>query len=231
MTVTYINHSGFFIELETTWMLFDYYNGKIPPLPEGKKGYVFSSHRHPDHFRSEIFRLCEEQKDIRFILSSDIDKKKVPENLREQTFFIRPNADLAIDGVKVHTLRSTDEGVAFLVEAEGQTFYHAGDLNDWRWKEESEDWNQKMKKSFRKCIEPLRDRKIDAAFVPLDVRQEEYYNCGMDYFLELTETKRVYPMHFWGQPEITERWFEEHPQHPKRRSIVRITGEGEVFEQ
>ena len=53
-----------------------------------------------------------------------------------------------------------------------------------------------MSAKFRKYIEPLRDRKIDAAFIPLDPRQEEYYTLGMDYFLELAKPEKVYPMHF-----------------------------------
>lgn len=231
MNITYINHSGFFVEFEESWMLFDYYSGHIPKLPKGKKGYVFSSHRHPDHFNPKIFKLCEEQDNIQFILSSDIGEKKVPEDLREQVFYMKPNKDLMVDAVEIHTLRSTDEGVAFIVKSEGRVLYHAGDLNDWYWKEESEEWNRKMGQSFRKCIEPLRGMKIDAAFVPLDPRQEEYYNCGMDYFLELTESKKVYPMHFWGEPEIIDQWLSEHADSPHAGKIVKIAGAGNLFQQ
>lgn len=79
MKVTYIRHSGFFVELEKSWFLFDYYRGQIPTLPKGKDGYVFVSHRHVDHFNKEIFKLTEKQKDIRFILSDDIWEKRIPE--------------------------------------------------------------------------------------------------------------------------------------------------------
>lgn len=204
MKITYLRHSGFLVELEQVWLLFDYYRGEIPEFPKGKKGYVFVSHRHIDHFNKEIFNFLKKQNNITFVLSDDIC---------------------------IRTLRSTDEGVAFLVSAEGKTIYHAGDLNDWYWKEESEDWNQEMSANFRKYIEPLRDREIDAAFIPLDPRQEEYYTLGMDYFLELAKPEKVYPMHFWRKPEIIERWLEEHPQSQDRDRIVRITEEGELFDQ
>ena len=46
MKITYLRHSGFLVELEQVWLLFDYYRGEIPEFPKGKKGYVFVSHRH-----------------------------------------------------------------------------------------------------------------------------------------------------------------------------------------
>lgn len=108
-----------------------------------------------------------------------------------------------------------------MVSVEGKMIYHAGDLNDWYWKEESEEWNQEMSKHFHEYIEPLRDREIDAAFIPLDPRQEEYYTLGMDYFLSLTKTEKVYPMHFWRKPEVIDRWMEEHP---KSRIVTGLFG-------
>ena len=85
-------------------------------------------------------------------------KKRIPEEAKEQTLLMKPEEERSVDDICIRTLRSTDEGVAFLVSAEGKTIYHAGDLNDWYWKEESEDWNQEMSANFRKYIEPLRDR-------------------------------------------------------------------------
>ena len=50
MTITYINHSGFFVELDTVCLLFDWWKGELPELPD-KPLLVFVSHRHADHFR------------------------------------------------------------------------------------------------------------------------------------------------------------------------------------
>ena len=231
MKITYLRHSGFLVEMEQVWLLFDYYRGKIPEFPKGKKGYVFVSHRHIDHFNKEIFNFSKKQNNIEFILSDDIGEKRIPEEVKEQTRRMKPDEEIVLDDIRIRTLRSTDEGVAFLVSVEGKTIYHAGDLNDWYWKEESEEWNQEMSKHFHEYIEPLRDREIDAAFIPLDPRQEEYYTLGMDYFLSLTKTEKVYPMHFWRKPEVIDRWMEEHSKSQDRDRIVRITEEGEIFEQ
>ena len=46
------------------------------------------------------------------------------------------------------TLKSTDEGVAFLLNYIGNTVYHAGDLNLWVWKEESREYNEDMEARF-----------------------------------------------------------------------------------
>ena len=42
-------------------------------------------------------------------------------------------------GAEIRTLRSTDEGVAFVVHYAGKTIYHAGDLNWWHWEGEPDE--------------------------------------------------------------------------------------------
>lgn len=92
-----------------------------------------------------------------------------------------------------------------------------------------------MAENYRNYIEPLRNMHIDAAFIPLDPRQEDYYALGMDYFLSLNagkkEEDRIYPMHCWEDYRIIDRWLKEHPDHPDRDKIVRIQGRGESFKQ
>ncbi|MDO5392704.1 MAG: MBL fold metallo-hydrolase [Eubacteriales bacterium] len=242
MKITYIGHSGFLVELERTLLLFDYYQGEIPKLPEEKRLYVFASHRHSDHFNPEIFRLAEGREQITFLLSRDIWMCRVPEPLREHVVQMKAgvrwtepvgqeNAATKEASLRVQTLKSTDEGVAFLVKAEGKTIYHGGDLNNWQWAGEAESWNTQMQANFIRNIEPLRNLEIDAAFVPLDPRQENDYTLGMDYFLELTHTKKVYPMHCWEDYSVIDRWFAEHPDSPYREQVVKIGGRGAVFLQ
>ena len=69
LTVTYIGHSGFLIETDNTYFLFDYFNGEIPSLKSEKSIVVFSSHRHHDHFNPEIFELIKKHPDILYVLS------------------------------------------------------------------------------------------------------------------------------------------------------------------
>ena len=41
MQITYIGHSGFFVELTQSMLLFDYYQGRLPKFSHGKRLYVF----------------------------------------------------------------------------------------------------------------------------------------------------------------------------------------------
>ena len=235
MQITYVGHSGFYIELENVLLLFDYSKGKLPEFPRRKRLYVFASHRHPDHFNPEIFPLAEEKEDTFFILSSDIWVFRIPKELKARAVRLKPNERRSFENITVQTLKSTDEGVAFLAACEGKNIYHAGDLNDWRWPGEPENWNRQMKENFDKYMEPLRNMHIDAAFVPLDPRQEAYYCLGLDYFSSLTAggnpSERIYPMHCWEDYQIIDRWLREHPDHPERERIMHITARGQSFLQ
>jgi L-ascorbate metabolism protein UlaG (beta-lactamase superfamily) len=48
MKIEYIFHSGFTVETDNYFLVFDYYKGKIN-LREDKRTVVFSSHNHGDH--------------------------------------------------------------------------------------------------------------------------------------------------------------------------------------
>ena len=127
-------------------------------------------------------------------------------------------------GQEVVTFRSTDVGVAFLIRDGKELFYHAGDLNDWVWSEEAEADNQRMTEKYQKQIDllarELDGRTLTAAFVVLDPRQEQDYDRGMLYFLQHISCGCVYPMHYWEQPQIMERFLREHPQYQSRIKLT-----------
>ena len=45
MKITYINHSGFLVETENCYYVFDYYKGEIPRLDKSKVNCRFSIKR------------------------------------------------------------------------------------------------------------------------------------------------------------------------------------------
>lgn len=131
--------------------------------------------------------------------------------------------------LKIETFRSTDMGVAYLLAYDGKKIYHAGDLNLWTWSGETKAYNHDMEKKFMNQMEKLRGRNIDIAFVPLDPRQEEDADKGMEVFLSVTNTRYAFPMHCWEQYDIIEK-FKSKPEHQAYRTdIVSITGRGERF--
>ena len=221
MKITYIHHSCFLAESERFYYLFDYEKGNLPELNRKKPIYVFSSHSHHDHYNPEIFSLLKEKgmQNVRAVLSDDI---KAPAG--ENVLLVAPKQEYQLEGQRnLHTLRSTDLGVAFLLEEDGRLLYHAGDLNDWVWEEENDSYNEEMTANYRRQIqllsETLNGREIDTAFVVLDPRQEKDYDRGLCYFLEQLPVKAVYPMHYWGKPEIIDTFLKDHPEH--RRKIQR----------
>ena len=63
MTITYLNHSGFFVELDRVCLLFDYWRGRLPEPVAGKTLLAFASHSHHDHYNEEIFDLVDQMID------------------------------------------------------------------------------------------------------------------------------------------------------------------------
>lgn len=221
--VTYIFHSGFCVETKDSYYIFDYYKGELPALDRKKPVYVFASHFHQDHYNPEIFELLKKQGflpgDMKAVLAADIRKKQYPKEI--EVLRVSGNKTYSLqDGTVVETLHSTDSGVAYLLTAKDCVIYHAGDLHDWRWEEESEELNHDMTARYRREIDGIAGRKVDVAFLPLDVRQEKDYAEGMLYFLEKVRTRCVYPMHYWEHPEVIGRFVREYPQY---RDIVRDT--------
>ena len=60
MQVTYIEHSGFLVEAESCYYIFDYYKGELPKLDKDKEVIVFCSHFHQDHFNPQIFEILKD---------------------------------------------------------------------------------------------------------------------------------------------------------------------------
>lgn len=213
MKVTYLYHSGFSVELEKHVLVFDYFKGSLPRWDKDKTILAFASHKHGDHFSFKIFDLISQYKKVHYFLGSDIRlsdaylaRNGVEASVKEKMSHMGKNKALVWEDVRIETLRSTDAGVAFMVEAEGKNIYHAGDLNWWHWDGESEAWNRKMAADYRTELEKIKGRHFDAAFVPLDPRLESAYDKGMNLFFEMVEADRVFPMHMWEQYEWIARY-------------------------
>lgn len=226
MKITYIGHSGYVAEEGDRVLVFDYYEGTLPEFPETARIYVFASHAHSDHFNPEIFGWAERYGNIRYILSDDI-KEKGPEG---RCLCLRPGQKTELEGMKIRTLRSTDEGVAFLVHTDKRCIYHAGDLNWWHWEEETEEYNEIMRRVFQREIGKIEGEAVDVAFLPLDPRQGEQYAWGFDYFMRHTQTGCAFPMHMWGRYEICDRLAADPLSEPYRNRVMHVKRPQQTFE-
>lgn len=234
MKITYIYHSCFLAELEQLYVLFDYFKGTLPPLSLDKDLLVLASHRHGDHFSSDIFDLSEQHPRVRFILSDDIWQNRVPEKHFCRTEYVDSGMTLSLSeggGTQITTFKSTDEGVAFLVENNGRTLYHGGDLNNWRWNSESKAWNNDMAANYHRELEKIRSHGValDVAMLPLDGRQEEWFYLGFHEFMETVGAKNAFPMHFWEDYGIIRRFKELPTTQGYRDKVIEIKQEGQSF--
>jgi L-ascorbate metabolism protein UlaG (beta-lactamase superfamily) len=238
--VRYLFNSGFAVKTGKRFFIFDYYN----PRPPGKSGglnegvvtpkelvgldvTVFASHAHMDHFSPSILKWEKELPGIRYVLSDDIRLPSRPANLTT----VRPDGTYELDGgIKLRTLKSTDEGVAFVVITPELKLYHAGDLNWWHWAGEPDDENEAMASAYRAEIDKLRGETFDIAFVPVDPRLRGEYLWGLDYFMRQTDARAVFPMHFGNHYKIFDRLMSDSVAKEYRGRVARITRRGETFE-
>lgn len=243
MTITYIDHSGFLLETEDAYFLFDYYKGDIPKMSSDKVVVVFVSHRHRDHYNPDIFHLLTENPQIQYVLSKDVPVKKLLQRYEEQgklsediVTIVGKNEtqDLMLSSgsiLQITTLKSTDEGVAYLLCYEGKTYYHAGDLNLWVWAGETKQYNNNMAANYFRELDKLRNMGIDVAFVPLDPRQEKDAFGGLESFMEYTDSKKVFPMHFWEEFDIIKAFLKKHPEYAEQIMVIEHKGQRFQFDE
>ncbi len=225
MKITYIHHSCFLAETESACLLFDYFEGELPPIPENKPLYILASHNHHDHFSETVFSLNHPK--ITYLLSWDIPAERVPEG--KAVYFLQPQETWTDGCLSLETYRSTDEGVAFWCCVDGKQLYHAGDLNHWYWEGEDEDWNRDMTDSYRAEIAKMAGRKADAAFLPVDPRLEQWFYLGADDYMQQADADVIFPMHFWGDFSVCRRLKEHSCSENYRDRIVTIEEKGQSF--
>lgn len=206
MRVTYLHHSGFFVETEKKILLFDYYTegGRKeyfdPMAYSDKEIYVFVSHAHEDHYDRRILDW-DTLPNVKYVLSADVNTMA---DVEAEVLRVQPHEEYTFGGISIRTLQSNDEGVAFLVKADGKTIYHAGDLNWWHWNGEPDFFNDDIKKSYTTEIDLLKGEEIDVAFIPADLRLEDKYFWAVNYFQQAVGAKVLFPMHFWGRFDVCE---------------------------
>lgn len=160
----------------------------------------FVSHHHPDHFNTSIFELAQERKPT-YVLSNDIFSKIVPQKGISIAWMSAGDVIDQIPGIKqVKAYGSTDAGVSYAITtADGDIVFHAGDLNDWHWSEESTkrevaEAEAKFEKIVNRIAEEIPEMKI--AMFPVDARMGADFAKGAEIFLKKIKVDNFFPMHF-----------------------------------
>ncbi len=240
MRLHYIYHSGFAVEAEGVTVIIDYY--KDSSETERNRGivhdyllqrpgriYVLSTHFHPDHFNREVLEWKKLHPDIRYIFSKDILKQR--RAAKEEATYIKKGEIYEDECLRVDAFGSTDAGSSFLIHLQGLSIFHAGDLNNWHWSEESTE--EEIRKADGDFLAELKDLKekapeTDLALFPVDRRMGKDYMKGAKQFIEQIKTTIFVPMHF-GEDYEGGNAFHRFAEEAGIRFIA-IGGRGESFE-
>ena len=202
MQLTYIFHSGFVFETDQCILVFDYWMDPAGVLPRylesSKPMYVFASHFHEDHFTPEILTWRERKDNIRYLLSKDILRHRRARK-EDADAWLGKGATWEDALVRVTATGSNDSGVSWVVETGGMRLFHAGDLNNWHWMDESPEAEWKHDEAF--FLRELEDiaiytDRMDVVLFPVDPRLGREYMRGPVQFVKRIKTAIFVPMHF-----------------------------------
>ena len=246
--VRFIHHSCFTVEFPDKVLIFDYFSGdrvngfsfegKLPDYPKDMPLYFFASHSHRDHFDMDILRFAVQYEKVHYVLSKDtkmsrhfLAKHGYDLNvLLPHITYVNPTEDYTVDDLKIHTLRSTDAGVAFVVETNEKLIYHAGDLNWWKYEGAGDLINGKSEREYKHQLHYLDDKIVNFAFVVMDPRLGKDAFLGFQYFMKNVMADHVFPMHMWQDYSFIERYRAMTDNKAYTERIEQITGENQVFE-
>lgn len=241
MKIYYIHHSCFIVESKSSFLIFDYYKSKtykenfdfdfkdfISKIMQSDKAvYIFASHSHNDHYNSEILTWCINKSNVYYILSDDI---KIYNHI-EKSFFLKPNQEIIINNIKICTFGSTDSGVSFMINLDNKNIFHAGDLNWWKWNDDTPSEEKEMEFAFKNIINDIVNLNIniDIAFFPVDKRLEENFMCGGEFFIEKLSPNVFIPMHFWDNFNTTTEFLQLIKRKTFKTKVLEIKHANEIL--
>ena len=198
--VEYLGHSGFTVETEKYFMIFDYVEKntdsklgildvieqkKVEIKDINKKVFVFNSHEHFDHYNMRIHkRFSRSDKVFTFVGDIETDIKNT-KNMVGQDYY-------KDEDIEVYSVPATDAGVSFLINIDGLTIYFAGDNIDWD--------GYMCTHAYIKEIDYLSKitKHVDLAFIPVCNFYGEHNNAIINsaiHTLKVLNVKEMYPMH------------------------------------
>lgn len=207
MTCEYIAHSGYIFETSSHILLFDIASGVIPQhyLQSTKAKVCFVSHHHSNHFNPNVVSL-----NIPIIAAADVPLKS-----SSNIYLVSKQDTLSMHGLHITVFDSTDAGVAFLVDTYEGVIFHAGDCNDWHWKNEvSSEESQLSHLQFKTILVDIARFKIDIACFPCDQRMGTEFDIGPLEFITQCKPLVFCAMHHTLQSamdDFSKKAFKIHP--------------------
>lgn len=223
MHIKHLSHSGFLIENQDNYLLFDPISDFSIPK-DYKTLVVFSSHSHHDHFSPQYFQNYYSDERAHFVFSKDIESK-INTSAIKNLHIMKNYEKFQIENTKIESFGSTDMGNSYVVHFCGDTFFHSGDLNWWHWKRMNEEELKIEERDFKREVDQIKGQAVDYAFIPVDPRLEEHAYLTINYFIEAIKPKVVIPMHSFGKYDF----YKDLELHVKLgdSALLHVTGENQ----
>lgn len=210
MKVTYLDNSGFAIELDKAILVFDYSNDpshslhkildRNPLLP-----VVFLvSHNHEGHYNTGIYEMAQNHTRY-YVISNDVPAKEIPSTLDVAGVSAGDTIDTLPDGITVKAYPATCKGVSFMVTTKyGMKIFHGGDLSTLQIHHCHKDDAKKHhdpQMDFEKALNRIasENQSVTVAMIAVDPRAGEGYTDAASRFMEKIDVSHFFPMHFEGR--------------------------------
>lgn len=233
ITIQYIYNSSYTIDIQDYFIVIDYFRGDLV-LPPNKQILFIVTHSHADHYSPEIFTYPGAEKAL-YLLSDDVEALETVDNVTvlsqsiketetrkmaydpERVKRVGPNERFEFAGIHFRSFGSTDRGISILMEIDGISIFHSGDLHAWKWPSSTEEVQEKEVKDFLTELDKIKNFPIDIGFGLVDPRLEENAFVGPDLYLEILKPQIFIPLHFRENFEITRAFADRHSDNPDSR--------------
>lgn len=230
MKLTFIYNSGFWLETGRANILFDYYRKGhdiirqilASPLPL----YVLVSHSHPDHFNPDCLGWKSKHKEVHYIFSDEL--RGVTARDEKNIVYLPVGGRYSDSILTIEAFGSTDIGCSFYLTIDGTTVFHAGDLNNWHWSDESTPEEAiQAEQDFICQLSRISTAHaaVHLAMFPVDARIGCDYARGARQFLEAVQTDVFVPMHFWSAADAAAAFAPVVQEAGTRFVMLRHTGD------
>lgn len=233
--LVYLYHSGYALLFKDFTVIIDFFEDSESEtegcvhnelLARPGRLYVLSSHFHADHFNPSIMEWKNRKEDITYILSNDIRRRRRLGN--DAATWLKKGDSFSDENLTVRAFGSTDSGVSFLIETDGLKIFHAGDLNNWHWMDESEEkeWRGYEKQYMHELddIAHYTDH-MHLVMFPVDPRLGKEYMRGAKQFAERIHTSVFMPMHFDGNYDAANAFQQYAVEHNIKSPLLRTRGQ------